>query len=572
MNRRTIAAIAAGALAFRLALMVVRGDYIVYDEGYYLLLARSVGAGAGFALNGLPHAALSPLQPLMVAALTLPGVPDLWVSRLMGALSSALLIVPVMAVTRRLVSDRAALAAGLLVAAAPALMSFTPFFPGRSWNLYFGTEPLYLLAVLSATAIGMEAVASGSVWRYAATGALAAAAYLCRAEGIVAAPLIFLAMAGDLMRRRVPWREWRRFAIAALVAVLTVAPYVAYLRTTLGRWAFSGRVQAASRGDRPTPTTREAARHGGSVLEDFVWRGNVGRFTSELHRLAPDGSRMASQYWGVVRDEQGTSPEQPAARHTGPAAIDSGVPIGTTALPPMSTLAGLWRGLRAVMPLWFMVLGIAGLALWARKADALWLAPVAAAAVIPVLFSYIEPRVLLGLVPLTAIGAGCLAVAAGEQLARHFGVRHAWSAVPALLALLLVWPAVRDGLDARSNRTPLQQVATAQRAVGHWLNDNLPPNALVMSWHPAIAIWARRDWRVLPEDSLARIVNYARRLGVGAIVLSRVNPSPIADLPRPFTVLLLDSASVLPDGAGLSVEPVFTAPLLFVGRLPGPSR
>ena len=34
------------ALVVRLALMFVRGDYIVFDEGYYLLLARSLRAGA----------------------------------------------------------------------------------------------------------------------------------------------------------------------------------------------------------------------------------------------------------------------------------------------------------------------------------------------------------------------------------------------------------------------------------------------------------------------------------------------------------------------------------------------
>ena len=57
--------------------MIVRGDYIVFDEGYYLLLARSLRAGHGFALNGLPHVALSPLQPLIVAGLSMLGIPDL---------------------------------------------------------------------------------------------------------------------------------------------------------------------------------------------------------------------------------------------------------------------------------------------------------------------------------------------------------------------------------------------------------------------------------------------------------------------------------------------------------------
>ena len=51
------------ALAFRLVLLMARGDYIVYDEGYYLLLARSLRAGHGFTLNGLPHVCLLYTSP-----------------------------------------------------------------------------------------------------------------------------------------------------------------------------------------------------------------------------------------------------------------------------------------------------------------------------------------------------------------------------------------------------------------------------------------------------------------------------------------------------------------------------
>jgi len=41
-HARRIGLIALGALALRLLLFWVRGEIIVYDEGYYLLLARSL--------------------------------------------------------------------------------------------------------------------------------------------------------------------------------------------------------------------------------------------------------------------------------------------------------------------------------------------------------------------------------------------------------------------------------------------------------------------------------------------------------------------------------------------------
>jgi hypothetical protein len=84
-ERRRLALIVALALLVRAVLLAVRGDYVVYDEGYYLLLARSLRAGQGFALNGLPHVALSPLEPLLVAALSVFGTGEIFVSRLIAA-------------------------------------------------------------------------------------------------------------------------------------------------------------------------------------------------------------------------------------------------------------------------------------------------------------------------------------------------------------------------------------------------------------------------------------------------------------------------------------------------------
>src|SRR5437868_6507293 len=83
---RPVLRLALLALALRLLLLYLRGDYIVFDEGYYLLLARSLRAGHGLTLNGLPHVALSPLQPVIVAALSFIGIPDLWASRLLAAI------------------------------------------------------------------------------------------------------------------------------------------------------------------------------------------------------------------------------------------------------------------------------------------------------------------------------------------------------------------------------------------------------------------------------------------------------------------------------------------------------
>ncbi|MEK6609926.1 MAG: hypothetical protein AABZ35_03285, partial [Gemmatimonadota bacterium] len=87
-----------------------------------------------------------------------------------------------------------------------------------------------------------------------------------------------------------------------------------------------------------------------------------------------------------------------------------------------------------------------------------------------------------------------------------------------------------------------------------------------VSWHPAIGVFARREWRVLPYDSFERIVGYARAQHAAAVVFSRFEPSPLRDPPRAFTVVLLDSAGVA-TGPNVRFERVDETPLLFVGRL-----
>ncbi len=585
--RRALWLVALAALALRLVLLVARGDYIVYDEGYYLLLARSLRAGHGFALNGLPHVALSPLQPVLVALLSATGVSDLWASRLLAAACGSLLVLPVAALGRLAGGPRTALAAAAFTAASPALMSFVPFFPGQSWNLYFGSEPLYLLLAFSAVVAAVRAEAGGWTW-WLAAGALASASYLARAEGLVLCGALTLVVLARLVVRRVPLRAWRGLALAAAAGLVVASPYLVYLHSALGRWAVSGRVQAAASGGAAMPSAVENARSGGKTLEAFVWQGQPDAFVQAMYGLDPTGTRMASQYWGVEREAapranaaappasaaapaptSAATPESANAAAPEPAApASAGSPAGATA-PRRSALLVWWQGITTVIPWWLGVIALAGLGLGSPAALA-WILPLAAAALLPSLATYVEPRSLLPLAPLAAIYA---AVAVGWASDRLAGVltRRASLLLPAALAIALVAPGVRDLVRAWPQATALQQVATARRTVGEYLARHLDPGVVIMSFHPAIAIWAGRPWRVLPSDSFQRIAAYAVREHAAAVVFSRFEPSPIQRPPRAFTI-------VLPTGAAASsptveLQPVDETPLLFVGRLGGgPSR
>ena len=562
-ERRSLWIVVLAALALRLVLLVARGDYIVYDEGYYLLLARSLRAGHGFALNGLPHVALSPLQPVLVALASAAGVPDLWASRLLAAVCGSLLVLPVAALGARAGGPRAGIVAAAFTAASPALMSFVPFFPGQSWNLYFGSEPLFLLLAFGAAAAAARAEEGGWRW-WVAAGALAGASYLARAEGAVLAGTLLLVLAARVALRGRGAASWRNLALAAFAAAAMAAPYLLYLHATLGRWAVSGRVQAASEAGEETPSAVQGARSGGQVLEQFVWQGRPAAFLQALYGLDASGTRMASQYWGVHREP--LSPTLPAASAPLPAAAPSSSPPPAVPAAPAAPARSAWavwrQGLAAVVPWWMAALALAGLVV-ARREALIWVFPLAVTAVLPSLLTYVEPRSLLPLAPLAAVYAAVAALWLAARVEARW--KKAGAAVPAVVALALFAPGARDLVRAWPQTTPLQQVATARRAVGEYLAQHLPPDSIVMSWHPAVAVWASRAWRVLPYASFERITGYARAERVAAVVFSRFEPSPLTAPPRAFTVILPGAGTAA--GARVEVQPVDETPLLFVGRL-----
>jgi len=566
--RRTVWAIVVGAVLLRLLLFFVRGDFIWYDEGYYLLLSRSLRAGHGFMLNGLPHVALSPLQPLLVAVLGLTGLPDLWASRVLAAVCGALLVLPVAVLAERWFDQRGAVTSALFTAVFPALLAFLPFFPGERRNLYYGSEPLYLLLAMSAIAAGARAVDDGR-WRWwLAAGALSALAFLARLEGIVLSAALGAVAVGALAARG-RLSLWPRAVGALAVGGVVAVPYFLYMHGAMGRWAVSGRVQDAVTEGAPRTPPRLAK--GSDMIRASLWGGDRQPFLRHLYALDASGTHMASQYWGIPRRAQAASPARVELEPVSQS--PDAAPPETHAAPAPGYVPGVWSSLAratlTVVPVWLMIAALYGL--WRAKpmADAvLWLAPTLVATAVPVLLTYAEPRVLLPLAPAVCILAAGACGQARAWLERRSGRARLGALVPAVIALVLAVPTLRAVTRAWAGRTLAQQVANGQRAVGEYLSRNLPPDGKIASWHPAVAVWAHREWRVLPYDDFGRIVGYAQAQGVGTIVFSVYDLPLLRDPMRAFTAVLVDSG-VRVNGAQWSLNLVESMPLLFVGRLVG---
>jgi len=57
---RALTLLTVAAIALRLLMFLGRGDYVAFDEGWYLLLGRNLLNGDGYTLAGLRHTVLSP--------------------------------------------------------------------------------------------------------------------------------------------------------------------------------------------------------------------------------------------------------------------------------------------------------------------------------------------------------------------------------------------------------------------------------------------------------------------------------------------------------------------------------
>jgi hypothetical protein len=217
------------------------------------------------------------------------------------------------------------------------------------------------------------------------------------------------------------------------------------------------------------------------------------------------------------------------------------------------------RSMGQILPLllWlFVALGVARPRSWEvlRRelpvAGALVGTSVAVAVVVAV-----DPRTQLFLVPLLALYA-----ARGFTLMEET-VRERMPDAPLrpgfiellLAATALVWLL---GIDARrlylslSLGSPHHIVAAQNRAVAEELDALLAVEGTgagggpVASWHPAIAVYADRDWRVLPYAGLPQMVRYLDAAGAEAMVLSAYYPPDLGveDLNTRYLVLPVPEA------------------------------
>lgn len=542
-----------GAIALRLLLFLGRGDYVAFDEGWYLLLGRNLLAGDGYTLSGLRHIALSPLFPILAAATDLVIGNAVWAGRIVAAVAAGLLVIPCWFLFRRMGGRRTTLLACILIAVMPSLAPFVvPFWIG--WDLWVGAEPLLHLFLYAGVALALRARERSRPLDWALAGAVFGIAYLARPEAVITAGFLGLWLLARLaLRPQLP-----RLAAAvtfALAFAVTAAPYWIYLHDVTGRWLITGRDVAVT----PQLPSRTAPQSGETrPVEQMLWDDDDA-YAHRLYALDASGRRLADGYWGVPAASDATMTDAaspPPAASTMPDAVPPdtrSTPVGTAVarsqpaapVPPAFEL--FIRALRVVLPLyvWFFAAIGAVTPRRARREELIAALPIAATAVVIAVVVAVDPRTQLMIVPLVAFyaarGIRVAGVLVEKPLRRRGAIRRGF----AVAGIAVVIVAALFATDARrlyvslEAGSPHHLVGAANRRVGEALRQVVPEDESVMSWHPALALYARRDWRVLPHASFDRVVRFANVIHSEYLVLSAYYPSPLPfeQLPREYLVV-----------------------------------
>jgi hypothetical protein len=398
--------------------------------------------------------------------------------------------------------------AALLVAVYPALAAW-PYL----WSTM--TESPFLLFVFS----GLWAVYRSlhgelarntrrlTLW-HAAVGFWFGLAYLVRPEGLTyfAVLGLFMAVSHLLMRRLFRPEVFGRLALAVVVCLVTISPYVIYLHSITGRWILSGKVGLIL-DIAPAYLADDQAAHDRAV-------SRLDSAGKEIMWLSPDryeGSLSAN----ILADPRGFLADVlENARRTAAAlfAEDLFTPL-IVALAALGLFARPWPRKR-----------------WADEALLI-------AALLPLasfwLF-FVISRFLVGALPIGLLWAGAglahLASWAGETGAtiwprarRSTAARTAVMAAPALVVVALVAMTLPQ-LQAGTAVMPWANVEA-----GRWLAANTPPDTVVMTRHSEVGLYAGRPLIAAPNATWSELVQYGRTrsadyLLVGLPELRRLRP------------------------------------------------
>ncbi|MEW6443400.1 MAG: glycosyltransferase family 39 protein [bacterium] len=502
------------------------------DEVIYLALGKSLWHGQGFRLLDHPVTQCPPLLPLVT------GLFSRFTENLEAGTNftyvffGGLLVLPYFHLARRVHGERVARLAALLLAC----------YPGLLLSFYWGsmTEPLYTFLLVCAFLFAHRALREGTARDFALCGILLALVYLTRSEGVLFLPAFWLLAVVSLgvQGRLLQWKSMRNLALMAVCFALVSAPYPLFLKKHSGGLSVSGKTKLILLAGAMNPVERERL----------------------LGKLTEDGGELFD-YQELVRGKTvlGMILENPK------------VLLGGSALQAVRFVSTLlsWKVFPAFL-LGFVVLGLFRDP-WDRarlKNEGFLL--FACLPFLVFLTFHVWPRYLLPMTPVLLLGAA-RGVCALEDWLRETAERIGGALersrrrilwIPRLavflpLAVILAAKPIKAKM--------LVQYPIEYKSAGRWMDAHLPEDARILARKPEIAYYARRIMHPLPNEDLARVLQYARAQSVEYLVVdeffiaTRPQLEPLlhaGDLPQDLRLLHEESA---PSGRSIRVFQILGA-------------
>ncbi len=223
----TLASVAVVGFAIRVGYLLVVGPHapIGLDAAWYSIEGHAIADGRGYVDprvylslgRNVPTANFPPLWPMVLAAADHLGLGSTWSNRLVGAFFGAITVAVSGLLGCRIAGKVVGIVTAVLVACCPMLIAA---------DASLMSESLYVLLVVSSVLLAYRALDHPTVLRFAAVGATIGLAAITRADALLLAPILLVAMVWRCSPRRQSLMG--RVGLAASYLVVVALPVVAW--------------------------------------------------------------------------------------------------------------------------------------------------------------------------------------------------------------------------------------------------------------------------------------------------------------------------------------------------------
>lgn len=498
-----VAATVVPALVLRAWSLRVRGA-LDYDETYYYLLGKSLFAGKGYMLNGLPHTAFPPLYPIFTGLTGLFSDNVLFCTAFISAIAGALLPIPVYFLGRDMYNRRVGAMAAALTAVWPTLWFFAVRNIPYSMRMYCGSEPLFITLFIMGLLYLWLAARRDTLLHGAIAGALIGLSVLDRNEATVMFAFLLMWFVVDrfffsaLPRRR----QALQVGTVAVAFVIAVSPWVIYVHSVSGKWNMGSKLSNLTR-------TRPG-------LYNWIVKGQSVNYVKRHYQLSADATQLEDDYWGVTEWH----------KHHRSTAGGIKAAIGLVIHPDGRWLPVLWHiftdDIPPLVPRYIWPVLLLGAVLppsgfrWRR--GALLYGTLIFVLVLQAVTIYAIARFQLPILPLLAILAarGLDAVARGAAfvtgiLTKRLSLEPIGYAVPAAAMALMIWGGVwfNTNLPKMIHKHTSICSTKYDKELSSVLKAELPPGSSVMCNKPWVPLYAGMEWRSSPFGASELLAKYS---------------------------------------------------------------